>query len=114
MQTNDSSDISESDESLSKVEGKGDAEDTIQKVDNEVNSDYHSDVVIEDNELAKEQIEKDIADFEELKARIYLLEIHLRQIAKYNSLKENKEFVEDIDITLKHIDFKVINLQKRN
>ena len=71
-------DISEAEEGSRKVEAKGDAEDTIKEVD--VNSDLHHSDVIEDNELAKEQIEKDIADFEELKARIYLLEIHLRQI----------------------------------
>ena len=99
-------DISEAEEGSRKVEAKGDAEDTIKEVD--VNSDLHHSDVIEDNELAKEQIEKDIADFEELKARIYLLEIHLRQIAKYNSVEENNKFVEESDNTLKEIEFKVI------
>ena len=98
--------ISEAEEGSRKVEAKGDAEDTIKEVD--VNSDLHHSDVIEDNELAKEQIEKDIEDFEELKARIYLLEIHLRQIAKYNSVEENNKFVEETDNTLKEIEFKVI------
>jgi len=90
------------------AEEEKDAED-LKEVDNEVNTDLHYPIIaIEDNELAIEEIDKDITDFEELKARIYLLDIHLRQIAKYNALKKNDKFVKETDTTLKEIDFKVI------
>jgi len=103
-------DIAEVEEGSNTVEGNGsDAEDTAREVDIKVDSDlHHSGAAIEDNELAEEEIEKDMIDFEELKARIYLLEIHLRQIAKYNSLKENDKFVKETDATLKEIDYEVI------
>ena len=64
--------------------------------------------IIEVNEEVKAHIDRDVTDFEELKARIYLLEMHLKQISQNNAVEENKDFVEDTDQKLKQIDYEVI------
>jgi len=64
-------------------------------------------VVIEENEAAEDNVEKDIVGFEELKARIYLVEMHLKQIMQYKSAEESR-FVDETDKKLKEIDYKLI------
>jgi len=63
--------------------------------------------VIAENEAVKDNVEKDIVGFEELKARIYLIEMHLKQIMQYKSAEESG-YVDETDKTLKEIDYKSI------
>jgi len=63
-------------------------------------------ITIEDNELAKAHIDMDINDFEDLKAKLVLLEKNLRQNADFD-LVENEELV-DTDNMLKDIGFQIL------
>lgn len=67
----------------------------------------HLHVDIEENEKAEDQAIKEITSFNELEARIYLVEVHLKQIAEYDNLNQIK-FVNETDMELKKIDFEFL------
>jgi len=78
---------------------------TEDKFQNDVST-VNSSITIEDNELAKAHIDMDINDFEDLKAKLVLLEKNLRQNADFD-LVENEELV-DTDNMLKDIGFQIL------
>jgi len=78
---------------------------TEENYQNDVST-INSSNTIEDNELEKAHIDMDINDFEDLKAKLVLLENNLRQHADFD-LVQNEELV-DTDNMLKEIGFQTL------